>query len=295
VPWQKYRQTQSSSSGFVVDDRLLLCNAHGIVYASSVRVRKHGDSKKYTAKVLHAGHDCDLALLTVEDDAFWKDMQPLELGGVPELQDSVTVIGFPTGGDQLSVSKGVVSRVDVTSYSHGSHDLLAIQIDAAINAGNSGGPAIQGKQVIGVAFQSLESAENIGYIIPVPIVKHFLEDIKRHGSYAGFPDLAVRTADVQNPSFKQFLQLPDETQHGIVVTRTFPFTHASKVLKPMDVIVKFNGVTVSDDQTIELRHSKLGKSVVVVVVVVVVCMFSSLVSQQITLYVALPPPPHSRN
>jgi hypothetical protein len=50
----------------------ILCNAHGVEYHSSIRVRRHGDSEKYLAKVLYIGHECDLALLTVEDPAFYR-------------------------------------------------------------------------------------------------------------------------------------------------------------------------------------------------------------------------------
>lgn len=71
-------------------------------------------------------------------------------------------IHFFVGGDNISVTKGVVSRVEPTQYVHGASQLLAIQIDAAINPGNSGGPAIMGDKVAGVAFQNLSGAENIG-------------------------------------------------------------------------------------------------------------------------------------
>ena len=71
---------------------------------------------------------------------------------------------WPPGGDNISVTKGVVSRVEPTQYVHGATQLMAIQIDAAINPGNSGGPAIMGNKVAGVAFQNLSGAENIGSV-----------------------------------------------------------------------------------------------------------------------------------
>ena len=61
-------------------------------------------------------HDCDLAVLTVTDPAFWcnpNGILPLEMGEVPQLQESVLVCGYPTGGDNTSVTSGVVSRVEV--------------------------------------------------------------------------------------------------------------------------------------------------------------------------------------
>jgi hypothetical protein len=58
-----------------------------------VRVKLRGDDKKYLAKILAVGNECDLALLTVDDDAFWKDLKPLKLGRMPRLQESVAVVG----------------------------------------------------------------------------------------------------------------------------------------------------------------------------------------------------------
>lgn len=58
------------------------------------------------------------------------------------MEDAVTVLGYPTGGDTISVTSGIVSRVELQQYAHGAFTLLAVQIDAAINPGNSGGPAL---------------------------------------------------------------------------------------------------------------------------------------------------------
>ena len=68
------------------------------------------------------------------------DLQVAVSIGAP-VQDSILVAGYPMGGDSLSITKGIVSRVVMTRYAHASNKLLGIQIDAAINPGNSGGPA----------------------------------------------------------------------------------------------------------------------------------------------------------
>lgn len=133
------------------------------------RVRRHGYPKRYVARPVCIGHQCDIALLAVDDDAFWADYTPLSFGGVPQLQESVTCVGYPTGGDNISVTCGVVSRcvlfvtwvasrywhvccyccrVDVQVFVNRFTSLLAVQIDAAINAGNSGGPVFQGSKVV---------------------------------------------------------------------------------------------------------------------------------------------------
>ncbi|XLR10596.1 hypothetical protein S83_038534 [Arachis hypogaea] len=141
----------------MIGGRKLITNAHCVEHDTQVKVKRRGDDTKYMAKVLAKGVDCDIALLSVESDEFWRDMEPLRLGRLPHLQDSVTVVGYPLRGDTISVTKRVASRIEVTSYAHGSSDLLGIQIDAAINSGNSGGPAFNDQgECIGVAFQSIE-------------------------------------------------------------------------------------------------------------------------------------------
>ena len=64
----------------------------------------------------------------MEDEKFWEDVNHLEFGAVPKLEEDVVVVGFPTGGDNLSVTRGVVSRVGIRKYSHSGQDLLAIQV-----------------------------------------------------------------------------------------------------------------------------------------------------------------------
>jgi hypothetical protein len=163
------------------------------------------------ARILAIGTECDLALLTVDDDSFWADVAPIVMGKLPRLQDQCTVVGFPIGGDTISVTAGVASRVEMTPYAHSSSELLAVQIDAAINSGNSGGPVFDSKGLcVGVAFQSLkhEDAENIGYVIPVPVIEHFLGDYDRFKKYTGFPSLGLEWQKVESVHLRRALGLP---------------------------------------------------------------------------------------
>lgn len=145
----------------------MLTNAHSVEHYTQVKVKKRGSDTKYLATVLAIGTECDIALLTVNVGEFWDGVSPVEFGPLPALQDAVTVVGYPIGGDTISsVTSGVVSRMEILSYVHGSTELLGLQIDAAINSGNSGGPAFNDKgKCVGIgAFQSLkhEDVENIG-------------------------------------------------------------------------------------------------------------------------------------
>ncbi|GFQ02331.1 protease Do-like 2 chloroplastic [Phtheirospermum japonicum] len=268
LPWQKQRQYTSTGrhpdktfdllcSAFMIGDGKLLTNAHCVEHNTQVKVKRRGDDTKYVAKVLARGVECDIALLSVESKEFWQGTEPLHFGHLPNLQDSVTVVGYPLGGETISVSKGVVSRIEVTSYAHGSSELLGIQIDAAINPGNSGGPAFNDQgECIGVAFQVYRSddVENIGYVIPTTVVSHFLEDYERHGKYTGFPSLGVLLQKLENPALRACLNVP--TNEGVLVRKVEPTSDASNVLKEGDVIVSFDNVRVGCEGTVPFRSSE---------------------------------------
>eukprot|EP00252_Welwitschia_mirabilis_P001100 TRINITY_DN11057_c0_g1_i1.p1 TRINITY_DN11057_c0_g1~~TRINITY_DN11057_c0_g1_i1.p1 ORF type:complete len:660 (-),score=130.37 TRINITY_DN11057_c0_g1_i1:841-2736(-) len=254
LPWQKQRQYTSTGSAFMIQGKKLLTNAHCVANNTQVKVKRRGDDTKYVATVLATGLECDIALLSVENEEFWEGTEPLKFGPLPFLQDAVTVVGYPLGGDTISVTKGVVSRIEVTSYSHGAIDLLGIQIDAAVNPGNSGGPAFSDNgECIGIAFQVYrsEDAENIGYVIPASVVSHFLTDYERNGKYTGFPCLGVLLQKLENPDLKACLNV--SSNEGVLIRAVEPTSPASKVLKVGDVITSFDGIPVANEGTVPFR------------------------------------------
>ncbi|KAM7272454.1 hypothetical protein ACFE04_027117 [Oxalis oulophora] len=253
LPWQNKPQRESMGSGFVISGNRILTNAHVVADHTFVLVRKHGSPTKYRAEVQAIGHECDLALLTVDNHEFWNGMSFLELGDIPFLQEAVAVVGYPQGGDNISVTKGVVSRVEPTNYVHGATQLMAIQIDAAINPGNSGGPAIMENKVAGVAFQNLSGAENIGYIIPVPVIKQFLSGVENHGKYVGFCSLGLSCQPTENVQLRNHFKMRPEMT-GVLVCKINPLSDAHKVLKKDDIILAFDGVPIANDGTVPFRN-----------------------------------------
>ena len=85
--------------GFVIHGKKILTNAHVVADHTFVLVRKHGSPTKYRAEVQAVGHECDLAILVVENEEFWKGMDFLELGDIPFLQEAVAVVGYPQGNN----------------------------------------------------------------------------------------------------------------------------------------------------------------------------------------------------
>jgi S1-C subfamily serine protease len=256
TPWQRNRQGFSTSTGFVISGNRILTNAHSVEYGSLIQVKKQESEEKYVASVIAVGHECDLALLKVEDPEFWEGLEPTVFGEMPDLQDEVSVVGFPVGGDSISVSSGVVSRIEMQEYVQASAELLAIQIDAAINSGNSGGPVVNSEnQVIGVAFQSFSSSdvENIGYLVPVNVVYHFLEDVERHGCYSGVPAIGVRLQPMENAGLRRHFQMK-ETDTGVLVLSVAPLAPAAKLLQRGDVILAVDDVPIANDGSVPFRE-----------------------------------------
>lgn len=255
-PWQMMGQKSNNGSGFIIEGNRILTNAHVVAWSTFVQVRRSGEAKKYTAKVEVVAHECDLAVLSVEDKGFFSGITPLKIASLPELSDEVTVYGFPAGGDKLSLTKGVVSRIEHIIYSHSGAYLLAGQIDASINSGSSGGPVLKDDKVVGVAFQGMlrSGFENVGYIIPAPVVKHFLQDIE-DGIYDGTPELGIFMQKMENPALRQrYGMLNDET--GVLVTRVYPDSPTKNIAFDSDVILKVDGITVENDGTVEFRKGE---------------------------------------
>ena len=252
-PWQSHGISSNSGSGAIISENRILTNAHVVKDQTFIQVKKHGDPRKYTAKLVAIGNDCDLALLTVEDESFFNDTKPLSFGGLPELQDTVTVLGYPRGGEKLSITEGVVSRIEVSTYAQSARQLLALQIDAAINPGNSGGPVLQDGKVVGIAMQALNSGQNIGYMIPVPIIDHFFKDLE-DGTFDGFPMVGINYMNTENDHLRTYYGVDDDG--GVLVTRILPYSAAHQKLQEGDVIMAIDGVAIGEDGTFDFRDNE---------------------------------------
>jgi len=258
VPWLPGNMAAGSGTGWVVSKDRILTNAHVVSNARFLTVSKEDDPKKYIATVEHIAHDCDLALLKVDDPAFFKNTKPLELGGIPELESTVAVFGYPIGGERLSVTQGVVSRIDFRTYTHSVLDShLTIQIDAAINPGNSGGPVLQDGKVVGVAFQGFSGdvAQNVGYMIPTPVIRHFLKDIE-DGHYDRYMDLSISVANTLNPAMRKALGLGDD-DHGVMVSAVQSAGVCGGKLQVGDVLLSIDGHEIASDGLLELDGERV--------------------------------------
>jgi S1-C subfamily serine protease len=257
-PWQTHGPSNSTGSAAIIEtDRGLrvITNGHVVQNQVFVELRRVDASRKFQAEVEGVSHECDLALLRVPNEEFFAGITPIELGELPHLGDSVSVCGYPIGGDRLSLTQGVVSRIEVSAYAHSQRPLLSIQIDAAINPGNSGGPVFQGDKLIGIAFQALDESQNIAYAIALPIVEHFLRDLAL-GKPASFPSLGVVWQRLESDAHRRSLGL-ERSEGGILVARVAFESSAWGILQEGDVILAVEGEAIGSDGTVQLRQGEL--------------------------------------
>jgi S1-C subfamily serine protease len=243
-PWTKESPSEISGTGVVIEGKRILSNAHVVNYASQVQIQANQAGDKIPATVLAMDPGIDLAVLKLDEESFFDTHAPLDRAkALPAIKDAVMVYGYPTGGSSLSITKGIVSRIEFAAFNYQVSG-LRIQIDAAINPGNSGGPAVVGDKMIGLAFSRLQNAENIGYIIPCEEIELFLQGVaagNRDGKPAMFEDFQT----LENSALRAFLKL-DKSVHGIVVHRPGNPDPAYP-LKEWDVITKIGDTPVDDE------------------------------------------------
>ena len=247
-PWNSSLRRSHGSGSIILGNRILT-NAHVVANETFIEVKRHGDTKRYEAKVEFISHQADLALLSVKDKKFFEGTTSLELGVLPKIQQKVTVYGFPMGGNSLSVSNGIVSRIEHNRYAHSREIFLAIQIDAAVNPGNSGGPAIVDGKIAGVVMQQISKSQNIGYLVPSEIVQHFLDDVK-DGKCDGFPHLAIGTQRMENKALRSVYKMSDN-ESGVMVMDIAKKSSIANYLHAGDILLSVSGHTIQNDGTVE--------------------------------------------
>lgn len=243
-PWSKMPSNEISGSGVVISGNRILTNAHVVMYASQVYVQPYQSADKISAEVIGIAPGIDLALLKLDDEDFFKQHPPLSMSDViPKTGEKVNAYGYPMGGAGLSVTEGIVSRIEFSPYYYDTAG-LRIQVDAALNPGNSGGPVISNNKIVGIVFSGIRKADNIGYLIPVEEVKLFLDDMA-DGKYDGKPMMFDQLQTLENDALREKLGLK-KSQTGMMVN--IPYVEDNKSsLKKWDIITSIGGQNIDNE------------------------------------------------
>jgi S1-C subfamily serine protease len=194
-------------SGFVISGTgEIATNAHVVTTGEGAAIRKasevfvrFGDGNQVSAKIVGFDPFSDVALVRVDPKGL--SLKPLPLGSIDEVAvgEPVAAIGSPFG-EERSLSVGVISATDRSIESlTGFATIGALQTDAAINSGNSGGPLLDGQgRVLGINSQIRSSSgtgSGVGFAVPVDVVKRSVDQLRETGSVK-YPYLGVSTSEV---------------------------------------------------------------------------------------------------
>ncbi|MFI4859282.1 MAG: trypsin-like peptidase domain-containing protein [Phycisphaerales bacterium JB063] len=256
-PWRKEGPSESSGTGVIIEGNRIITNAHVVNYASRVYVQGYQSADRIEARIVAFAPGVDLAMLEIvdEDAGFFDDRPPLPIANeLPAIRGDISAFGYPVGGDDLSVTRGIVSRIEVAGYNHGFIG-LRIQVDAALNPGNSGGPALIDKQIVGIVFSGIGSADNIGYLIPAEEVLDFIQDAE-DGTYDGRPELQIGSMQtLENDALRDKLGI-DRDVTGMMVTTTPQGVESP--LRPWDVVTHIGEHNIDNEGQCPIRDDLRG-------------------------------------
>jgi S1-C subfamily serine protease len=259
--WYSGNRSYLSGSGFgivIQAKKYILTNSHVVEYSNYIECIKYNSDKKFTLKIYDDAPEIDLALLTVNDniyDEFWEEVPILKIVSPSNRGEPIHVVGFPLGGLNPSITKGIISRIIPFLYNYSVLN-LAIQVDSAINPGNSGGPVFNdNNEIIGVAFAHNIKGQNMCYIIPSFFITHYIQSIIKFKSFPGICNLDIITSNLENTCINEYYL--NEKKSGILVTKINPVGSVGHLLKCNDIIHSIDSIPINSEQTVLIENYKI--------------------------------------
>ena len=247
------QEVEGIGSGFIINEEgYILTNYHVIQGAQEISVTLSNDVTT-TAQVVNYDENQDVAMIKITDESV-EIPATVELGDSDALQpgEEVIAIGTPLSTELSStVTKGIISATSRSVAVESGVTMNLIQTDAAINAGNSGGPLVNTKgEVVGINSSKIsgEAVEGIGFSIPINDIKDKIESLSKPILNLG---ISVRTID---ESLSKQLNM----EQGLYIVEVTEFSSAEKAgLKAGDIIVKADGTRITTfDEFKEIKNAK---------------------------------------
>ncbi len=261
---QQQQIEQDIGSGFIISsDGLIATNKHVVAETDAEYKVITKDNKEYKVEKIYRDSTVDLAILKINAS----NLKPIELGDSDKLKvgQFVVAIGTALGEFRNTVTTGVISGlgrgIDAGDPFDGSSERLenVIQTDAAINPGNSGGPLLNSSgQVIGVNVAVSQSGQNIGFAIPINLVKEAISTFNKTGQFER-AYLGVRYKMISKD-----LALLNEVPEGAYVVEVVSSSPAEKAgLKVGDIVIKIDGVKLTEDNGLAkvVQNKKIGEEI----------------------------------
>lgn len=253
---QQYIQKGAGSGVIISKDGYIITNYHVIEGASHITVNLRDKTEYTDVEVVGTYSDGDIALLKVKAK---EDLKAATFGDSSKLSvgDYAVVIGNPLGQLGGTVTDGIISALD-REVTIDNETMNLLQTNAEISPGNSGGGLFNGNgELIGIvnAKSSSESAEGIGFAIPINDVQDVLSDLKKYGYVKGQIDLGMSLSDINSTAQ---LWMYGASQTGVYVTSVNNGSNAAKAgFQTGDIITKVNGTEVKSTTELNTQIKKL--------------------------------------
>ncbi len=281
-PWNKSNTRSNFGTGFCISipsirahdyklrseknkHKFIVSCAHVTTNPKHLFVNKSDHQYNYLARIEYILHELDMVILSIDcgdiTNEFWDSIPPIPIGGWIQKASTVYTLGYPLGGKNISINKGVAARIDIMRYPGDSNvNGIVIQIDTPVNSGNSGGPAVVNGKVIGVVFLSVigRGIEGMNYIVPIMLLEFFIRSISAgsfgppegNRQFCGLVNTYISYQSTNDIQLRQYFQIPNKIT-GVLVTRT---GFARSALLEYDVLTHVNGIPLDNDGNIFVRY-----------------------------------------
>lgn len=232
-PWNQ-RSARVQKAGLVIGSREILTEAEYLSNQTLLRIQKNGRGKWWIGKLVWVDHPANLAVLTVEDDAFWKDLKPVKLSGAMPRDGSLQMLKWNDGvleSGKVSFMRFVVQESEISAISH-------VQFKAGVDLQGTGWgePIVSDSHVVGITYGT---SDKVSSVIPASFIQSIVE--AHRGPYRGLGYFHFYWQPAENIVSLEHLGVKNEPR-GVLVTRVPDLPDGSSpVLKSHDVILQIDG------------------------------------------------------
>ncbi len=250
IPWAKQPPWTRTLTGLVVTGPRILVASPALGNQLLIEVQKMGRDQRTPARLTLFDPEGPLALVEVEDPAFWEGLAPLPIAERAPTSGDVTIHRWPRVG-QFDSSAGAIRQVRAGRHGFSRTTFLTLDVTTSADAGDSDVVAAEGRVVGLVTSKSGETAAAVA----APVLRQFLASAAR-APYPGFARAGIGWQELTNPAFRESLGLrPDEG--GVRLTRVLPHGPGAGVLQAGDVLLEIAGVPL--DPSGQFEHTLYGR------------------------------------
>ncbi|MBI1175872.1 hypothetical protein GC207_00375 [bacterium] len=238
-PWTR-RSLSIQKSGVVIGKSKILTTAEQMNDLLTIRIQKGGRGRWYFGKLEWVDYHANLAVITSDDEEFWKGLKPASFMKDIPLSGEVRVLRWREG--KLEARKMDVNRAQIGTGRQTFIDLLHLELDGDVQGIGWAEPIIDGSRMIGLMEQQQSSG---GLAIPAPFIKSVL-DKRAQGNYPGLGFFNFYWQKAENPDTLEALKLKD-TDHGVIVIEPIAKLGEDPILKAKDVILNIAGFDIGPE------------------------------------------------